>query len=132
VRPARKIAGNAPNDASPNFVLASRIVLLLIAQLLIASPWTEGYRLLDNFPREQDSELNLIALLAFLGLILLLVRASRRSLRAMFALRNWLWFVLRPMWLTGSRALHRPAVDAPVIPPLLVWSLGAFSLPLQI
>lgn len=127
MRQARRIARKDGNDVSRKFVLASRILLLLMALLLAITPWTEGYRLLDNFPRGQDSELNVIALVAFLGLVLLLTRFSRRALRAIVALT---YALAQPVPFGASTvrfscgALIRPAVTAS--PPVV------FNLPLLI
>ena len=85
VRPGHKNSA-ADTEVSCGFLFASRSLLTLFIAILAATPWTEGYRLLDNFPRGQDSELNVLALVAFLALFLLLTRVSRRALRARVAL----------------------------------------------
>jgi hypothetical protein len=113
------------------FLLASRTLLCLFAVLLVATPWTEGYRLLDNFPRGQDSELNILALLAFLGLVLLLTRSARRKLRSLL-LRNWLWMLLHPTAIFQRPSLHGHYSIPPAAPPLLGSCPGAFNPPLQI
>lgn len=127
----RKTAGTKRDEISCLFLLASRTLLCLFAVLLVATPWTEGYRLLDNFPRGQDSELNILALLAFLGLVLLITRSARRKLRTLL-LRSWLWMLLHPAALFHRASLHGHYSIPPAAPPLLGSCPGAFNLPLQI
>ena len=127
MRPGRKTAARkATNDLSRHFILASRLLISLFTLLLVATPWTEGYRLLDNFPRSQDSELNLLALVAFLGLILLLTRSCRKKIRALVTIGHWLATILRqvPALRPGMLPLDQPALAES--PP------GAFNLPLLI
>jgi len=129
VRRRRKIAEPGRVEVSRSFLFVSRTLLSLFGLLLLVSPWTEGYRLLDNFPRGQDSELNILALLAFLGLVLLITRSARRRLRS-FLLLKWLWLLPDPAsLLTRSSLDGHQSVPAP---PLLERPPGAFNLPLQI
>lgn len=126
----RKTAGTRNEGVSWLFLLASRTLLTLFAVLLFATPWTEGYRLLDNFPTGQDSELNLLALLAFLGLVLLIIRSARRRLRSLLW-RDWFSLLLR------ARSVFQQTVYAHCSilfesPPLLSANPGAFNAPLQI
>lgn len=127
----RKTAETKRDDVSCSFLLAGRTLLALFAILLFATPWTEGYRLLDNFPTGQDSEINILALLAFLGLVLLIVRSSRRKLRNLLW-RDWFWFLLHPPSLFQRAVSHGHCSVPAESPPLLTSCLGAFNLPLQI
>lgn len=85
-----------PDEASPAFILISRILVVLITLLLAVIPWSERYSLLDSFPHGQDTELNLLAFLVILGLILLILRASRKQLRTSFAFKRVLLTIMRP------------------------------------
>jgi hypothetical protein len=126
-----KTARTERDEVSCWFLLASRTLLCLFAVLLVATPWTEGYRLLDNFPTGQDSELNILALLAFLGLVLLITRSARRKLRSLL-LRDWLCLRLHPAALFQRPSLHGHYSVLAAIPPLLGSCPSAFNLPLQI
>lgn len=84
------------NEASPAFVLISRVLIVLITLLLAVIPWSERYSLLDSFPHGQDTELNLLAFLVILGLILLILRASRKQLRTSFAFKRALLTITQP------------------------------------
>ena len=114
------------------FLLLSRLLLLLVGILIAIIPWSERYCALDNFPVGQDFETNLLAFLAFVGLMLLLAHLCRQGLVALFCIRHWISRLdLRrspehPYALgsyTVTRA-HRPPLPSP--PP------AAFNLPLQI
>lgn len=83
------------DEASPAFVLISRILVVLITLLVAVIPWSERYSLLDSFPHGQDTELNLLAFLVILGLILLILRASRKQLRTFFAFKRVLLTIIR-------------------------------------
>ena len=72
------------------FLLSSRLLLGLIASLLAVIPWSECYCALDNFPRGQDFETNLLAFLALLGLVLLLIELCHRGLSALLLLRRFI------------------------------------------
>lgn len=125
------MAGSTRVEVSRSFLRASRMLLSFFLLLLLVTPWTEGYRLLDNFPRGQDSELNILALLAFLGLVLLITRSARRMLRN-FLMRNWFWrLLLHPALLLRLSAHGQTSVPI-AAPPLLVPCSGAFNLPLLI
>jgi hypothetical protein len=126
------MAGKTEGDVSGMFVIAARLLLSTFTLLLLLTPWTESYRLLDNFPRGQDSELNILALLAFLGLVLLLARSSRSRLRAFPLLRNWLWLLLDPAVPVDNPSLHGRYTLAPSPPAPLESSFGVFNLPLLI
>lgn len=127
----RKTAGRRRDDVSCSFLLASRALLSLFAILLLATPWTESYRLLDNFPTGQDSELNILALVAFLGLVLLITRSARRRLRSLL-LRKWLSLPLHAASRLQRLSLHGHCSVLAAMPPLLGGSGGAFNQPLQI
>ena len=127
----RKTAGTKRDEVSCCFLRATQTLLSLFAILLLATPWTEGYRLLDNFPSGQDSEINILAILAFLGLVLLIVRSARRRLRNLLW-RNWFWLLLDPASLFQRASLHGHYSVPPASPPLLGSCPGAFNLPLQI
>ncbi|HKO17686.1 MAG TPA: hypothetical protein VJU82_02250 [Acidobacteriaceae bacterium] len=127
----RKTAGRRCDDVSCSFLLASRALLSLFAILLLATPWTESYRLLDNFPTGQDSELNILALVAFLALVLLITRSARRRLRSLL-LRKWLSLTLHPASPLQKLSLHGHCSVLAATPPLLAGSGGAFNQPLQI
>ena len=127
----RKRAGANRDEVSCCFLLASRALLSLFAVLLLATPWTEGYRLLDNFPTGQDSEFNILAILAFLGLVLLIIRSARRRLRSLLW-RDWLLWLLHPSSLFHRPSLHGHHSVPAASPPLLGRSHGAFNVPLQI
>ena len=126
-----KTAGRRCDDVSCCFLFASRTVIALFVILLVATPWTESYRLLDNFPTGQDSELNILALVAFLALVLLITRSARRKLRNLL-LRRWLLLLLHPASLLQRPSLHRHCLAVAAAPPLLGCSPGAFNPPLQI
>jgi hypothetical protein len=127
----RKTADTKRDEVSCCFLLVSRSLLCLFTVLLVATPWTEGYRLLDNFPRGQDSELNILALLAFLGLVLLITRSARRKLRSLL-FRDWLCLLLNPAALFQRPSLNGHYSVPPATPPLLGSRPSAFNLPLQI
>ena len=118
-------------EVSCCFLLAGRTLLSVFALLLLATPWTEGYRLLDNFPTGQDSEINILAIVAFLGLVLLITRSARRKLRSLL-LRDWFCLLLRPTSLFQRPSLHGHYSVPAAAPPLLASGQGAFNLPLQI
>lgn len=124
-------AGGKRDDVSCCFLLAGRTLISVFAVLLLATPWTEGYRLLDNFPTGQDSELNILALVAFLGLVLLITRSARRKLRNLL-LRNWPCLLLHPTALFQRPSLNGHSSVPAGAPPLLASCQGAFNLPLQI
>ena len=123
--------GRKRDEVSHSFLLAGRTLLSLFVVLLLATPWTEGYRLLDNFPTGQDSELNILALVAFLGLVLLITRSARRKLRNLL-LRKWFWLLLHPTALSQRPSLNGHYSVPIAAPPLVFGCQGAFSLPLQI
>lgn len=126
------MAGKITGDVSGKFVLATRFLLSTFTLLLLLTPWTEGYRLLDNFPRGQDSELNILALVAFFGLVLLLARSSRTRLRAFRLLRNWIWLSPDRSGCGSSPSLHGRYTLAPSSPPQFEFSFGVRNLPLLI
>ena len=126
-----KTAGRKSDDVSRCFLFASRTLIGLFVILLVATPWTESYRLLDNFPTGQDSELNILALVAFLALVLLIIRSSRRNLRNLL-FRKWLLLLLHPALLFQRPSLHGHCSAHPAAPPLLGSPPGAFNLQLQI
>jgi hypothetical protein len=132
LRRKRQIAWNRADGEQPRFVALCRTLMAMIGLLLAATPWTEGYRLLDNFPRGQDSEVHLLALLAFLGMVLLLARSCNR--RVYLALTFVFW--LRLVWRRVLRipcGLERPTpVLARHIPPLPGSLRASFNIPLQI
>ena len=93
----RQTNGSAiPDEASPAFVLMSRILVVLITLLLAVIPWSERYSLLDSFPHGQDTELNLLAFFVILGLILLILRSARKQIRAFLAFKHLLLTMIRP------------------------------------
>lgn len=126
----RKTAGRKHDEISSCFLFASRTLLSLFVILLLATPWTECYRLLDNFPSGQDSELNILALVAFLALVLLITRSARRRLRNIL-LRRWL-LLLHPASLFQRASLHGHYSVIAATPPLIGSCPGGFNLPLQI
>jgi hypothetical protein len=114
VTPGHKKSAGAANEVSHCFLLAGRLLVSLFALLVAATPWTEGYRLLDNFPHGQDAEPNLLALIAFLGLVLLLTRSCRKALRALVALAHWLATLIQNTEIAHPRTLSiaEPAITA--------------------
>ena len=74
-----------PDDALPAFVVMSRVVIALMSLLLLMMPFSEQYRMLDNFPHGQDTELSLLAFLMILGLSLLFARSSNKAFSRLFA-----------------------------------------------
>ena len=125
-----RMAGSARERVSPTFVVLSRCLLFLFASWLLISPWTEGYRLLDNFPRGQDSELNLLAMLAFLGIVLLIGRSAGRRVSSLLLLS-----LLRVLGAVGLRQLctaSHTQTDVQVTSPPFGPPLSAFRTPLQI
>jgi hypothetical protein len=103
-----------------------------MAFLLLVSPWTEGYRLLDNFPHGQDSELSLLALLTFLGLVLLLARACTRNVCTLLNVGSWLSSVFQTFFCMLADPPAAAALPLRHIPPLGRVSAGSFNIPLQI
>lgn len=119
-------------EGTDRYVAACRVLLSLIVLLLLVTPWTEGYHLFDNFPHGQDSEVHLLALLAFLGMVLLLARSSNRSISFALTLVAWVQLVFR-----HSRrvlvSLHRTLPLPPRHgPPLPVCANTCFHFPLLI
>jgi hypothetical protein len=127
-----KLAGASTEGVSQTFGLVSRILVCLIGLLLAVIPWTERYCMLDNFPMGQDFELNLLAFLALLCLILLLAHSSKQGLRALFAVRCWLSSMIRSALRMTRHALRGHTVTLFHTPPLPSPSLGVYNLPLQI
>ena len=118
------------DEASPGFILISRILVAVITLLLAVIPWSERYSLLDSFPHGQDTELNLLAFLVILGLILLILRASRKQLRTFFAFNRVLLTIIRSA-LAPMRHSHHGIVGTDADhPPHLGSSL--YNLPLLI
>jgi hypothetical protein len=128
----RQIGGTTSDEVTPFFRAISRILVSLIALLLLVTPWTEGYRLLDNFPRGQDSEVHLLALLAFLGLVLLLARSCKRSVCTVLLVTDLLPSLLHGVLRMLPDLQRGPAVSIHHVPPLPSPSLASFNLPLQI
>jgi hypothetical protein len=123
---------NSADDGQRRFIALCRTLMALIGLLLAVTPWTEGYRLLDNFPRGQDSEVHLLALLAFFGMVLLLARSCNASVCLALTFASWLSSVWRRV-LRIPCGLERPTpVLARHIPPLPGGSRASFNLPLQI
>lgn len=122
-------SGAALDDDSPAFIVVSRILVVLITVLLAIIPWSERYSNLDTFPHSQDTELNLLAFLLILGLVLLIVRSGKKRLRAF--IRVLLARVRTAM--SPTRESRRGLVfwDAHP-PPLTASSLDRYNLPLQI
>lgn len=120
------------DDASPAFVLISRVLVVLITLLLAMIPWSERYHTLDSFPHGQDTELNLLALFVFVGLILLFVRAGKKRLRSFLATRFLLISIIRPALALVPGAHHGLALAESDDPPHPGSSLDLYNLPLQI
>ena len=110
----------------------SRILIVLMTLLLAVIPWSERYSTLDNFPHGQDTELNLLAFFALLGLILLFVRARKKGLTVLFAIRDFLLSIVRFALSLVPDSLHAVISAIPHSPPLPSPSLGIYNLPLQI
>jgi hypothetical protein len=113
------------------FLLLSRVLLLLVGLLLVVIPWSERYCALDNFPKGQDFETNLLAFLALLGLMLLVAHLWRQSLAALFSIRYWISRLNFSRLHSHAHDLasfatttHRARLPSPL--------LAAFNLPLQI
>jgi cytochrome bd-type quinol oxidase subunit 2 len=84
-------------DTSQACVLAGRILILFIALLLMAMPWTEHFCNIDRFLRGgQDVEFSLLAFAAVLSLILLLSQRHRQGMTALLSLLYLLPFIVRP------------------------------------
>jgi len=116
------------NEASPAFIVMSRILIAMITLLLAIIPWSERYSMLDSFPNGQDTELNLLAFLVVLGLILLIARSGRKQLRSSFALTHLLLGILRPaLSCFPERGYRLPLSDGDHPP-----HPGIYNLPLQI
>lgn len=103
---------------------------MLITALLVVIPWSERYSLLDSFPHGQDTELNLLAFLVILGLILLILHASRKQLRTFFAFKHVLLTIIRPALSLIRDFHHGPVQQDAGRPPHPGSSL--YNLPLQI
>jgi hypothetical protein len=109
----------------------SRVLLFLISVVLAIAPWTERYCALDNFPRGQDFELGLLAVLALLALVLLFAHTAAHGSGAAGEDRDWLYSVVpddplprntRQPWTAGL--VHRPSLPS--------CALRLYNLPLQI
>ena len=120
------------DEASPVFVLTSRMLLGVIALLLAVIPWTEQFSTLDNFPHGHDTELSLLTFFVLLGLILLFVRSARKQVSSILALRYALLSIL-PAGLTMTAARrHGEGLKEPHHPPPPACTLNLYNLPLQI
>ncbi|HKO11884.1 MAG TPA: hypothetical protein VJV22_07950 [Acidobacteriaceae bacterium] len=111
------------DEPTPAFILMSRILLGMIALLLIIIPWSERYSALDSFPHGHDTELSLLTFFAIFGLILLFVRAAKKQLRKLLAVRYLLLSII-PLAVSLTPNCPRP--------PLPGSSLEMYNLPLQI
>ena len=101
------------------FLFLSRVLLLLVALLLLAIPWSERYCSLDNFPQGQDFETNLLAFLALAGLMLLLAHLCRQGVAALFSIRCWISRLnseFHQHGLTGflTSSTHQPPLPGPL------------------
>jgi hypothetical protein len=132
LRRKRQIASNTADDGQRRFIALCRTLLALIGLLLVVTPWTEGYRLLDNFPRGQDSEVHLLALLAFFGMVLLLARSCNGSVSLALTFALWVRFVWRRVLRIAFGLEQSAPVLARHIPPLPGSLRASFNLPLQI
>ena len=119
------------DEASPAFVLMSRILLGAIALLLVIIPWTERYSTLDNFPHGHDTELSLLGFFVLLGLLLLFVRSARKQIRSLLALRYALLSML-PAGPTTADRQHGAGLTDTHHPPLAASTLDLYTPPLQI
>lgn len=119
-------------EASPAFILMSRILIGVIGLLLLVIPWSERYSALDSFPNGHDVELSVLAFFVMLGLILLFVRFGKGRLVSLLAFRNVLLSSIRlAVALLAYRSRARLLTD-PHHPPLPSSALDWFNLPLQI
>lgn len=64
---------------APNLLRLSRLFVVSIGLLIAVIPLSERYCRLDNFPKGQDFETNLVALLAVFGLMLLFAHICRQA-----------------------------------------------------
>lgn len=132
VNRTQMVSAAMADDPSPAFILLSRILIGLIALLLLIIPWSERCNTLDSFPHSHDTELSLLAVFAFFGLVLLFVRAAKRRLRNLLAVRYML-FLLIPLAVSlTSHRCHGLALSEPGPPALSASSLELYNLPLQI
>jgi hypothetical protein len=120
------------DKASPGFILMARLLIGLIALLLVVIPWSERYSLLDNFPHGQDTELNLLALVVVLGLILLIVRSSARRVRRVLAFRSVAMSMVRRVLGALPETRHARDRTEGTSPPLPASPGDTYNLPLQI
>lgn len=119
-------------EASPAFILMSRLLVGAIALLLLVIPWSERYSALDSFPHGHDVELSVLAFFVMLGLVLLFVRSGRNRVRSILTVKHWLLSVIPPaISLIPERRHVRPLTD-PHHPPLAGSTLDRCNLPLQI
>jgi len=96
VRRIQRASAATPTEASPAFVLMSRIVIGIMMLLVAVIPWSERYSNLDSFPHGHDAELGILAIFALFGLILLLLRTAEQQLRNLLAVR-YLVFLIIPV-----------------------------------
>lgn len=127
-RHQRNGAANLDDD-SPAFILVSRILVALITLLLAIIPWSERYSNLDTFPHSQDTELNLLAFLLILGLVLLIVRSGKKRLQTFIRVLL--------VWVRFAMSLMRESLRGWVLtdahpPPIPASSLDRYNFPLQI
>jgi hypothetical protein len=95
-------------------------------------PWTEYSCHFDRFPYEgQDFELGILAISAFLGLAVVLLRHGKQEMAFILALRSWLSFISRAACaclLQGFCApiatFHAPPIPSP--------ALDKYNLPIQV
>ncbi len=84
------------SDASYACVLLGRLLISLIGILLPAMLWTEHITTWDRFFQGgQDCEMSILALFAFLCLVILLGQRRRQSLAIRLALLRFFSFVAR-------------------------------------
>lgn len=120
------------DEASPMFILMSRILVVLITLLLVIIPWSEHYSMLDSFPHGQDTEFNLLAAFLILGLILLFVRSSKKRIRRYLTFRPLLLSMIPPAKYLLSGFRHGLVLTDADHPPHPGSCLDMCNLPLQI
>ena len=130
----KPIRSTAPTHRDGTFqvrALAGRVLIVLTALLIAASPWTEYYWDFDNFLHGgQDFEFGLLATITVLCLVLVLLQHSKQGVTFWLALRRWLSVSLPPD--LASPRLSFKLVMAPYAVPLPDPKSGLYDLPLRI
>ena len=79
------------NASSQVCSVAGRVLVLLVALLLVITPWTEYFWHFDNFLHGgQDMEFGLISIVTVLCLVLVLLQDGKQHMTSVVAICRWL------------------------------------------